>query len=220
MPLELAATVMPAGNAQTGGDFWLCLERSDGATFLVVGDVSGHGEEASDKASTVRDAIEAFAETAETPCELLEQANDTVRKQLRDEPLFVTAVAVLFEPDARQLSWAYAGHLPPHRLDTGTPLDGARPGIPLGVDEAVNCTTTSQANVAPGSGLLLYTDGLEDATGPGGDRFGVARVAHALADAAGQSADATVDSLRRAVCEFAGRELPDDVCIVAVRVIA
>jgi serine phosphatase RsbU (regulator of sigma subunit) len=53
---------------------------------------------------------------------------------------------------------------------------------------------------------VLYTDGLEDAKGLGGDRFGVARVTHTLTQVAGRSPDKTVTSLRQAVCAFRGRQ--------------
>jgi serine phosphatase RsbU (regulator of sigma subunit) len=116
------------------------------------------------------------------------------------------------------MSWSYAGHLPPHRLDAGTPLDGARPGTPLGVQQPVGCTSSGASELERGEGVLLYTDGLEDAVGPGGDRFGTARVTHALSSPPDALPPVDiVDSLRRAVCDWSGRELPDDVCIVAVR---
>ncbi len=157
------------------------------------------------------------APSAERPDLWLEAANAELIKRGQRSTLFTTAVAVLLEPANRCMTWAFAGHLPPHRLDAGLPLDGAVPGAPLGVQPQVGCTSHS-TRLAEGAGVLLYTDGLEDARGPGGDRFGVARINHALSSAPkGLPPAEIVERLRTAVCRFAGDQLLDDVCMVAVR---
>lgn len=122
------------------------------------------------------------------------------------------------DAQARSATWAFAGHLPPHWLDTGLPVDGATPGYLLGLDRACGATSAQRRPLRPGEGLAMFTDGLEDVLGPGGDRFGSARVTHALAhDLHGATPDEVVRGLKRAACDFGGGELYDDVCIAALR---
>jgi serine phosphatase RsbU (regulator of sigma subunit) len=67
--------------------------------------------------------------------------------------------------------------------------------------------------------MLLFTDGLEDVQGPGGDRFGSARITHTLAhDLNGAPPEQIVNTFKQVACDFGDRSLPDDLCLVALRV--
>jgi serine phosphatase RsbU (regulator of sigma subunit) len=67
--------------------------------------------------------------------------------------------------------------------------------------------------------MLLFSDGLEDVRGPGGDRFGAARITHTLArDLNGAGPDEIVATLKDVACAFGDGDLPDDLCLVALRV--
>jgi serine phosphatase RsbU (regulator of sigma subunit) len=66
--------------------------------------------------------------------------------------------------------------------------------------------------------MLVFTDGLEDVQGPGGDRFGAARITHTLARTlTGASPDHVVRRLKEIACDFGQDQLPDDLCLVALR---
>jgi phosphoserine phosphatase RsbU/P len=217
--LDYAATVMPAADFEAAGDMFLVAPRADGTIMFVVGDAAGHGPDAAARADVVRPVLARAARSHAGPDEALETANAELLELDDDRgELYTTAVAVLAEPASRSLSWAYAGHLPPHWISTGAALDGARPGVPLAVLPVVGCTTASRHDLKPGEGVVLYTDGLEDARGPGRARFGVARVTHALAGMAeGASAEGVVSTLASEVRKWTGGVLSDDVCILAVR---
>ena len=67
--------------------------------------------------------------------------------------------------------------------------------------------------------MLLFTDGLEDVKGPGGDRFGAARITHTLARRLNRaSPDEVVATLKEVACGFGKGELADDLCLVSLRV--
>ena len=72
--------------------------------------------------------------------------------------------------------------------------------------------------VPRGGLLLLYTDGVPDALGPTGERFGVARMVDLLRELAGRPAGEVEERLLGELQQFAG-SLPqfDDITIVAVR---
>lgn len=214
--IQSATIVLPAGDADRGGDFELV--RTDGSkTIAVVGDVEGNGPEAAPYADDLCAALHQHTDATD-PVALLEALNTRVYGDPSFDR-FVTACAVVVDHARWSAQWAYAGHLPPHWLDTGFPLDGATPGVPLGVDESCGATSAEKRPVRPGEGMLLFTDGLEDVKGPGGDRFGAARITHTLAfELSGASPDEVVRGLKHVACDFGGGHLPDDLCLVALRV--
>jgi phosphoserine phosphatase RsbU/P len=211
-----AASVAPAGAAEVGGDFQLV--RSLGAkTIAVVGDVEGNGADAAPYADRLCCELQHAIELAD-PVGLLEELNSGIYRDPAFDR-FVTACVVVVDRPSWSAQWAFAGHLPPHWLDTGLPLDGATPGLPLGVEGSCHATSAERRPLRPGEGMLLFTDGLEDVRGPGGDRFGTVRVTHALAHGLnGASPEDVVQTLRETACAFGRDELTDDLCLVALRV--
>jgi serine phosphatase RsbU (regulator of sigma subunit) len=69
-------------------------------------------------------------------------------------------------------------------LDTGEELSGGR-GPPLGISEEHACTTSAH-QLTPGTGVLLYTDGVTEAR-HNGDQFGQTRLAQIVQSFKGQA---------------------------------
>jgi sigma-B regulation protein RsbU (phosphoserine phosphatase) len=214
--VDSAAIVVPTGQAPVGGDFQLIRDVGP-STVAVVGDVTGSGADASRYADRLCAELGKAAELAD-PVAVLEKLN----RDIHADPgfdRFVTACVVVIDRANWSANWAFAGHLPPHWLDTGLPLDGATPGLPLGVEETCGAVSAELRPLRPGEGMLLFTDGLEDVKGPGGDRFGSARITHTLARMPnGASADEVVRTLKDVACGFGNGELPDDLCLMALRI--
>ena len=109
-----------------------------------------------------------------------------------------------------------AGHPPPMLLNSGELLNGASPSPPLGVDRTIICHS-AVAELGPGGGVLLFTDGLTEAHRPREELFGERRLTDALRELAGSPSQAVVRRLEADVLAHAGAELADDLCIVAAR---
>jgi serine phosphatase RsbU (regulator of sigma subunit) len=170
--VRTAAVLAPPRAERSGGDFhW--IDRTGAPTVAVVGDVTGKGEPAAPYAEQVRAWLgESAREVDEDPAALLEHLNSLI--DAADEFPPVAAAALVIQAERWSATWAYAGHLPPVHLDTGLPLDGATPGTLLGLQPACGAGNAHRRPVRPGEGFALYTDGLEDAVGAGGGRFGTA----------------------------------------------
>ena len=136
--LELASVFAPAAGS-VSGDFYLVAEGPENATVVVVGDVVGKGIEAARRASFVRAALATFSDFTDDPCRLLELANAVLIERAGTSSNFVTAVCASVRPGDPLVRWAMAGHPPPMRLDDGAPLDGVRPGVPLGIEVELQC---------------------------------------------------------------------------------
>jgi serine phosphatase RsbU (regulator of sigma subunit) len=213
--IQSASLVAPAGDFAAGGDFQF-VESIGSCTVAFVGDVAGNGIDAAPYADRLCGELKDHLDQAD-PVTLLEGLN----ARLYSDPSFdrfVTGCAVVIDRVQWSARWAFAGHLPPHWLDTGMPLDGATPGLPLGVDETCGAISAEKRPLRPGEGMLLFTDGLEDVQGPGGDRFGSARITHTLARGVnGATPEQIVQTLKEVACDFGDRRLPDDLCLVALR---
>ena len=200
------------------------VDGPSGSTTIAVGDVVGHGLEAARCAAFVRAALATFARFSSDPVELLQLANAALVEHDRDSRHFVTAVCLnIGPPPAQQVTWATAGHDVPWFLDTGAALPGGRVGAPLGVGADALRLEAGHASLAPGVGLLLFTDGLVEARPARRDHarpvelFGEERARGIVRDHLGAPVPRILESLVTAVTSFAGGPLADDLCLVAVR---
>jgi phosphoserine phosphatase RsbU/P len=115
----------------------------------------------------------------------------------------------------RALRWASAGHPAVLWLDSGEELSGGRT-VPLGISEEFACSPVT-TDLTPGTGVLLYTDGVTEA-GHDGEQFGPVRLAAAVRALERQPTTRIVAALTREVERFAEDRLSDDLCVVAARV--
>ncbi|MEA2495124.1 MAG: hypothetical protein QOJ29_3035 [Thermoleophilaceae bacterium] len=214
--LDLAAAFLPAAAEQVSGDFYLATGGPRDSTVLVVGDVVGHGLDAARRGSFVRTAFIAVAPYSDDPCQLLEWANAALIERAGTDGLFVTAACVTYLPGERRLRWAYAGHPEARWLDDGGPLVAPTHGMPLGINETLGCVEGS-CQLAPGAGLLLYTDGLTEAR-HSGKLFGTEAVTSVLTGLHAASPAEAIAVLRARVTDFAYGGLTDDLCMLATRV--
>jgi phosphoserine phosphatase RsbU/P len=111
--------------------------------------------------------------------------------------------------------WGYAGHPPVLWLDSGEELSGAR-AQPLGVSQDWACAPAAH-HLSPGTGVLLYTDGVTEAR-HNGEQFGQTRLAHSVQTLGGRPPSEVVAAVTTEVREFAAGELADDLCVVVARI--
>jgi serine phosphatase RsbU (regulator of sigma subunit) len=213
--LKVAARYLPAAE-RVGGDFYLVAAGPRDATMLVVGDVVGHGLLAARRAAFVRTVFVATAPFSDDPAQLLSWVNTALIERAGTSYDFVTAACLTYEPSERRLRWAYAGHPPALRLDDGAELAAVRQGAPLGLYDEPGCGEGSR-EMAPGDGVLLYTDGLTEARDGAGRLLGDGAVGDTLRGLRDASPAVTVDRLSAKAAQFSAGDLRDDLCLLAAR---
>ena len=185
---------------QVGGDFFQILPTEDNGLLLVVGDVAGKGLPAAMLVSLLVGAIRTAAEDTSNPDLLLRRLNERLIGRSRGG--FSTALAAYIAADGTVII-ANAGHLSPYLDGTEIDLPGA---LPLGIVSGAVYETT-QFQLAIGSRLTFYSDGVIEAQNGKGELFGFergqaisTRPAIEIAEAAkqfGQSDDITVVAITR-----------------------
>lgn len=212
--VDLAASFLPATEG-VSGDFYLVADGPHEATALVVGDVVGKGLGAARRAAFIRTVFATTAPFSDDPMRLLSWANTALFERAEEDCIFVTAECVTFSPRERVLRCGYAGHPPVLWLDTGEELSGGR-AAPLGLSEEWACTTAAH-HLTPGTGVLLYTDGLTEAR-HNGEQFGQTRLKQIIQTLDGQAPSEVVAGVTTEAQQFATTGLSDDLCVVAARI--
>jgi len=210
--LDLAARYLPSTvGLDVGGDWYDVFALGGGRVGLAVGDVVGHNLAAASVMGQVRNLLRGYAVDKTDPAAVL-NATDAALERLLPDALATVAYAVL-DIAAGQLSYASAGHPPPACV---TPVGEvsyleADPDAMLGLGGGF---TTGHRRLAPGSTLLLYTDGLiEDRHRDLG--VGLARLADVMRQTTARTAEQTCAAVQAAMVGNAPRA--DDLCLLAVR---
>jgi sigma-B regulation protein RsbU (phosphoserine phosphatase) len=196
---------------QAGGDLYdaRLLERNGRRICaLLVADAAGHGPSATVVAAMLHTVAALGCESGAAPAAVMRQANHA----LCARPIgssFVTAALVYFDLGSRDLTYCIAGH-PPPLLRRG-PLsirleDNA--GIPLGIASDAEYVEASH-QLHRGDVLVLYTDGVCEATNAAGEAFGYHALDGILTDCDGD-VECVVKRVQQAVREHEGGEVPND----------
>ena len=156
--VRLGASYLPAeARYGIGGDWYDAIPLADGRMMLIVGDVAGHGLEAAITMGQVRSAARALAPSHE-PAGLLAALDEFICGTF-SEPL-ATASAAVIDPAARSLRYCLAGHPAPllREPDGSVTTLGEASGVLLGL--GTRDRPEQVISYAPGSCLVLFTDGL------------------------------------------------------------
>ena len=148
---------------EIGGDFYDVVNCADGQVALVIGDVQGHNLLAASLMGRLRTTVHAYAREGHSPQQVMAVTNRWLTG-LNTDPdlaLFATCCLVVLDPATGQVSMSRAGHPPPVLVSEGASprIIDCDAGIPLGIDPEAEYTAT-ELTIAPGSLLVLITDGL------------------------------------------------------------
>ncbi|MDH6228708.1 SpoIIE family protein phosphatase [Streptomyces sp. MJP52] len=166
--LQAASRYLPAARAGgVGGDWFDIIPLSGMRVAMVVGDVVGHGVQASATMGRLRTAVRTLADIDLAPDELLTHLDDLVVR-LSEEAgndgspgeVGATCLYAVYDPVSRRCSLARAGHQPPLMvLPGGLPEPVEMPaGPPLGVGGLP--FEAAELDLPEGTVLAFYTDGL------------------------------------------------------------
>jgi serine phosphatase RsbU (regulator of sigma subunit) len=208
---------------EVSGDFYDFVPLDDGRIALLVGDVSGHGIAAGVVMGMAKKVLSLRLQDYQDPIEALARTNADVDKDL-GRMSFVTAFVAIYDPAARTLSCARAGHNPPLLYNPIRPNRGfdLNPGgMGLGILDPPSFEPTLERleiKLEAGDVLLLYTDGLVEARNGEGEQFGVERTIEVLASTYGYPPALVLSTLSGTLDRFTdGRISEDDLTAVCVR---
>jgi phosphoserine phosphatase RsbU/P len=193
-----------------GGDWYDYLPLPDGRMGVVLADVSGKGMGAALLMSSTRSILRMVAQEGRSPGEVLAAVNQVLVADL-PAATFVTMIYAILDPSRRTVTFANAGHLPPILVDAaGARAIKFKPELALGI--RVGTYSEHELEMAEGSRLYLYSDGVVEARDPSSEEYGEDRLLDVVGISSA-SAQGLLDDLRA----FMRRQpAADDITIVAV----
>ncbi|NWG15419.1 MAG: SpoIIE family protein phosphatase [Chloroflexi bacterium] len=202
---------------EMAGDFYDTFMLDEKTFGVVVADVSDKGAPSAMFMAVARSMIRSYAFAGFPPRETLSHTNDLILDDA-ESGMFVTVFYSVFGDGGRSVH-INAGHNPPALYRAAArqvqfmPLGGRAigwfPDNPL---------RDVELQLEPGDVMALYTDGLTDAENPAGENFGESRLAEALIEAAGRSADDILSHILNCVETFGEGVMPfDDLTLVVVK---
>lgn len=212
---ELASAYIPAvAGTEVGGDFYdVWPVGSD--WMITVGDVTGKGVQAAALTSLVRHTLRAASGFLATPAALLAHLDHTLKTQSATS--LCTALCLRLDADAGRLTMATGGHPPPLYVSASAEEVRMvrRYGPLLGGLSDVHWEDVT-LELDPGAQLLLYTDGITDAVGEGGERYGLNRLTDQLRAGRPRSVSEMVEAITRSLAEFQTGTHADDMALLAL----
>lgn len=203
---------------ETGGDYF-GYQSHNGRLVAVVGDVTGHGIGAA-LFTTVAHAM--FQQQVREGIELgagLSQLSGGLHALSKQR--FMTMGVVEIDLATLALTYASAGHNPLLWL-SGTEVRWLESlAVPLGMLATCKQPVAQAGTLQTGDWLLLYTDGLTEATNADEELYGEDRMANFVAKARSDGLDAekTLDALVADVDRWhCGKILDDDLTVVLLTV--
>ncbi len=199
---------------QIGGDYYDAFKARDGTLVLVVADSEGKGIPGALMMAEVRQLLRATVDAATCACTTVQALNDPLSADGGPARL-VTMFLARLEPAAGMLRYCCAGHLPALVARDGKVLRLDAGGPPLGATTAA-AYEEGIFRLAPGDTLLLYTDGITEATNAQGELFGTKRLEELLVhpdsdnSAGGDAAAGVIQRVNAAVAAFAGGQTAAD----------
>lgn len=217
-PENVAALLIPA--KEVGGDLYDFVQKGK-YLYFTIGDVSGKGVPASLMMAITRAGLRFVAGMEQTMDKLLERVNVSVT-DTNSNDMFVTLFMGRINLETRRMEYCNAGHNP----IIVVPPDGepyflkANPNLAIGLFEDFVYEAES-LDLAAGTRLVLYTDGVNEAERADKSLFGNGRLLEWAKSNLVRSAATTdkevVDSLYREVQQFTeGNPQNDDITIMSI----
>lgn len=212
---ELHAALRPARTVS--GDLYSYFMLDAEHFCVMVGDVSDKGIPAALFMARTITLAKALAVSAREPSELLKKLNRELCRS-NDSCMFVSLLCGVLETNRGCMVMASAGHEPPILCGRGAPqLIEVETGAALGLDEDASYPTF-QLDLVPGDTLLMYTDGVTEATDVEMQMFGIERTLQSLARVPDLSdaADYTTQLLTDMEQFVADAPQADDITVLAL----
>ena len=201
---------------EVGGDFYDFLNLNEGRIGLIVGDVSGKGIPAALVMACTQSVLRAVAQRPGiTPGQALEEANDVLITYLPPN-MFATCFYAVLDPRSGHLVYANAGHSLPYCWHERLATELRARGMPLGLMPGL-IYEEKETTLAPGDGVLFYSDGLIEAHDPQREMFGTPRIEGLIG--AHPGAASIIDSLLAELERFTGEEWEqeDDITLLTLQ---
>ncbi|MFP4089492.1 MAG: SpoIIE family protein phosphatase, partial [Cyclobacteriaceae bacterium] len=199
---------------QVGGDYYDFFQVSEDKFIIIIGDVSGKGTSAAFNMSQMKGVFHSLAQLNLSPEAFLAHANMALSRCL-EKTSFITASFFVIDTKNATIESARAGHCPTLYFEaaTGKAKYLESQGLGLGIIRNENYNDfieVSKLNFQPGDVVLLYTDGVTEATNNKNEQYGYERLKHFLESKSQKKAHVIRQELLDELFTFCNGSVLDD----------
>jgi phosphoserine phosphatase RsbU/P len=212
---EISGAWLPA--RIVGGDYFDFLPFGEESLGICIADVAGKGMPAAMLMSNLQAAVRGLASPSLSPDLLGERLNSLVCTNIASDR-FITFFYAQLDGPARRLRYVNAGHNAPvvcHRDGSHERLTAG--GGVLGVFPQQSYSM-GEIELLAGDHILLFTDGVTEASNGDGEEFGEPRLLGLLRENCSASAADLQKLILEAVGDFCRHNFHDDATLIAIAV--
>ena len=215
---EVAGCSIPAKDV--GGDYYDFIPNPEPCQHgFVVADVTGKGVPASLLMATMRATLRANIQN--NPNDIVQALRQVNGDIYRDSPVdkFITSIYCNLDYESHELSYVNSGHNPPYivRANDNRIEELDQGGVMLGIMEEIDLPKAT-LSIGKGDILMLFSDGVTEATNPSGELFSEERFEQWLLDHNQLSAEEMKDALLKTLRDYAdGSPQSDDITFIIVK---
>ena len=201
-----------------GGDFFDFMSVGGTRVALVLADISGKGISAALLMASLQANLRAlYGQAVDDLVGTLQRVNQMFYDSTAPNH-YATLFFGLYDAETRRLTYANCGHLPPlvQRADGSIERLDVTAAV-IGLFTPWECET-SVACLNPGDTLVVFTDGVSEATSEAGEEFGEERLANVLRAHRDDTATALLEAIVAEVRGHSSSEQFDDLTLIVARV--
>lgn len=214
--IDLYASISPA--KEVGGDLYDFFVKDD-TLYFCIGDVAGKGVPASLLMTVTTSQFRTVSKYLSEPDEMMMAINNQIAEGNHTNT-FVTMFIGRLDLQTGHLVYSCGGHTPPVLIDREVKKLPVAFKLPVGAIKGMKYVR-QETQLAPGTTLLLFTDGLTEAMDWGLNLFGDDRlkeIAQSLIDEGTYTTKTLIDRLKDAVVSFVnGAPQSDDLTMMGIR---
>ena len=201
-----------------GGDYYDFLPYPDGRVALLLGDVSGKGLGAALLMSSLQARVQVLFESPDLLASQVCRLNRSIAANCPGN-CFITFFIAILDPAGGEMVYCNAGHNPALLLHANSEVESlGATGIVLGFLRDASYEQQS-CRLDQGDVLVLFSDGVTEACGPGVDQeFGEQRLVAVVQKERNRPAAKVIEAVKAELLSFTGgAPAADDVTLVLAR---
>ncbi|MCR6639595.1 MAG: SpoIIE family protein phosphatase [Sporocytophaga sp.] len=220
--INLQITAFTKAADEVGGDYYDFYEYSDKKIAMVIGDVSGNGTSAAFTMAQMKGVFQSLVQTGIPPDEFMVQANKALGRGL-EKSSFITLTFLSIDTENQTIEIARAGHCPAlfFNSHTGEISYLKSKGLGLGIIRNKDYSKhieKKKISYNKGDILILYTDGIIEATNELGEEFGFDKLKNLLYIHHGLNTKEISNLILEKFYEFTGTQaLHDDYTFLIIK---
>lgn len=205
-----------------GGDFYDFVPLNEHELGIIVGDVSGHGIEAALVMSMAKHILSIYIKLHRSLVDTLCQANDEICSSLKGEA-FVAVFLGILNTKNRTLRFVRAGQAYPLVFNPSrdeNPFELQSKGMVLGTiggDTFRNHLEEKNFKIFENDTILIYSDGITEASDAHGEEFGVDGVSKIIKEMYSETASSVNEELLEKAEKMTNAEKQDDITILTIK---